>query len=80
MTSMKMKARVAALSVAALAGFAPVAFSSEQGLTTSEAVCDTCCPQEGATCVIGDVRHPSSWHKATPGSCNDTAPAPPPGG
>jgi hypothetical protein len=80
MKNLKMKTRVAAITLTAMAGFAPVAFSAEQGLAGSQAVCDTCCAQEKSTCIIGDYKIADSWHKAETGPCSATQPAPPPTG
>jgi hypothetical protein len=46
------KIRVVLLAGAAMAAFTPLLVRSGGGLANVSAVCGTCCPQSGATCVI----------------------------
>lgn len=64
------KVRICVLSAAALAGLAPVAFSPEQGLASSTAVCDSCCREDASLCIIGDFSVDKAYHKNTAGPCN----------
>lgn len=51
-----------------------------RGLQSAVALCQdgTCCPEEGSTCVVGDIQRPNKYYKSS-GSCKDpTQPAPPP--
>lgn len=64
---------------AAVAAVVPVTVGP-RGLEAAEALCQdgTCCPEEGSTCVVGDIQRPNKYYKSS-GSCKDpTQPAPPP--
>lgn len=44
--------RAGLFGAAVLAAFTPVSFLNAGGVASGMAVCATCCPQPGATCVI----------------------------
>lgn len=74
-----MRSRLARTALLALAGslgvLAPVSFTRASGLEAASAECATCCPQQGATCVVCGteecVAHPGYYQgKAGPKPCD----------
>ena len=63
--------RVAAVGALVL----PLGYTPRQGIATSAAYCQdgSCCPEDGAFCVVGDIQVKNYYYKAS-GSCK----APPP--
>lgn len=62
-----------------LAASVPVT-AGPRGLQPAVAACQdgTCCPEEGSTCIVGDIQRPNKYYKSS-GSCTDPKqPAPPP--
>lgn len=59
-------------SIAAMLGFAPVSFSSAEGLeeNTACAQSGTCCAEAGSTCVIGSYVRDNAYFKSD-GSCTE---------
>lgn len=64
---------------AILAGAVPVTIGPHGPEVTVAACQDgTCCPEEGSTCVVGNVARTNKYYKSS-GSCKGaTEPAPPP--
>jgi hypothetical protein len=66
--------RVGLLGAAVLAAFTPLSFQNAGGVASGTAVCATCCPQPGATCVICGTQECSKQTnyyegKIGPGAC-----------
>jgi hypothetical protein len=66
--------RAGLLGAAVLAAFTPLSFQSAGGVASRTAVCPTCCPQPGATCVICGTQQCSKERdyyegKIGPGAC-----------
>lgn len=61
---------VALVSGAFVTASAPVTVSVQEGVKAQAAACQngTCCPEDKATCVIGDHQVGGYYHKAS-GSC-----------
>ncbi len=55
-------------SATGIAALAPVAFSSEHGVSGSAAVCNTCCTEATSTCIVGDIRTNNAYDNG-PAKC-----------
>jgi hypothetical protein len=62
--------RLALLSVVTVSAAAPVTYSPDRGLHEATAECQdgTCCPEVGATCVVGEYQRADKFYKPS-GSC-----------